>query len=801
MYLQFFKTACRIFVRERFYSLFNVMGLSIGLTVALIIMLYLQDDLTYDRVHKNAKNIYRVNSIYTSSGKENKFALSPVPFGPKIQEEYPEIRAFARIIHIKQLIYKYGKESFTIEGIIAADSSAFEIFTHQFILGDPATCFRSPNSIVLTEEIAKIIFKDKNPVGENLILNKTDVFQVTGVIRDLPDNVHLRYKALVPFKKFYPDQDINNSSFFNISVYTYVLFPDDYDPQQFYGKFPAFYDKYIAKRAEIVNQQYRAVIQPLLSIHFSKEWQYDLPNGNKTYIYAFLVIGLLVLSLACINFLNMTTARAERRHREIATKKILGSTRSELIFQFLGESVLMAILAIVVAFGILHLILEYTSFNQLIDKNLKVDLAHNTLFLNGALLLTIFTGALSGLYPAFYFSNTQPLSTLQNKKGSASSARIFRKVLVVFQMIISVAIIICTLAVDRQIEFIRTRDLGINKENLLILPLRDTLIANHFSTFKEKLIQNSNVLSVSSSHNLPAGSMANNIYRAETENGMEENNFFTLWASYDFIQTMGMTLLQGRDFDREIPTDHRSGFIINEKVAERMNWAEPLGKRLQQNFGDDGIPYYDGVVIGVVKDFNFASLHNAIEPMVLRLQDRAAHQALIKMNGKNIAQTMNFIKETWNSMSTEFPTDYKFLDEKFDELYKKDRQQNVLIRAFSWICILISCLGLLSLSSYITGKRTKEIVLRKLLGASVIRITFMLYREILILLFIASVIAIPLAYWLSSMLLHDFVYRAEFSIYVYLITLAGAIFLAVGTVSYHSLKASNSNPAQILQFE
>jgi len=775
------------------------LGLSTGIAVALIIFLYLQNDLTYDRYQDNAKNIYRVNSIYISSGKENKFALSPVSFGPRIKEELPEVRSYTRIAGMGKRMLSLGDEKFYEEGIYVADSTIFDVFTHHFIFGSPGTCLRSPNSIVLTEKLSRKYFGDKNPVGEILVLDKSQSFQVTGVIQDLPENVHLRYDALLPIKLYDPNGESKNASFFDINVYTYLLMPDDYDPQQFYGKFPAFYEKYAAGLGKKLNQQYKAVLQPFLKIHFSKEWSYDLPNGNRTYIIAFLIIGLLVLTLSCINYLNLTTARAESRRKEIAIKKILGSKRLDLVKQFLGESVLLAIAGMLLALGIAQFVLGFTSFNQLIDKDLQIEVTRNTSLLAAIIILTIIVGLASGSYPAFYLSHVHPLRSMQ--RNFENSPISFRKLLVILQIVISIGVIICTNLIDLQIEYVRTKDLGINKQNLLIVPLRDTLVSNHISALKEKLKLNTAIESVSTAYSLPAGGLGNNLYRAETENGMEENNFYSLFASYDFIRTMGISLLSGRDFNREIPSDYRSAFIINETLAKKMRWNEPLGKRLQQNFGANGVPFYDGVVIGVVKDFNYASLHNPIEPMVLRLQGQEGGQLLVKMTGQDLIKTMKYIETAWKELSDEFPSDYSFIDRNFDMLYKKDQQQNRLVKIFSWICILISVLGLLSLSSYITKTRTKEIAIRKVYGASVKNVVLMLYREVLILVLIAALIAAPLSYWLTGKLLNAFAYRAGFSIKTALVTVAGAIVLALGTVTYHSLKASYTNPARSLKYE
>ena len=799
MFLQFFKTSFRIFTRERIYSFLNIAGLAIGITVALIIFLYLQQDLTYDRYHKNARNIYRVNSIYVSSGKENKFALSPISFGPRIIEEFPEVRAYTRLVPVNRGILKYEGNKFNEESLFVADSGIFRVFTHKFIYGDPSTALEKPFSIVLSRKLAHKYFGDVNPLGKVLMLNDVRPVTVTAVIEDMPNNVHARYEGLIQI--YDPNGDSKNASFYDINVYTYLLFPENYDVNEFYKKFPAFHEKYAAAKGKMLKQEYKAVLQSLLKTHFSKEWSYDLPNGNRAYIIAFLVIGVLVLSLSCINYLNLTTARAERRRKEISMKKILGSGRSELMIQFLGESMLMAVIATVIALGISQFILGFTSFNELIDKNLEIAPGSNQPFIIGVIILTVIVGLSSGLYPALHLSDVHPLKSIRGGSRPGRSAVSFRKILVVTQLIISIGVILCTLLVKHQLDFIRTRDLGINKENLLIVPLRDTAVTNHLTTLKDQLSLNSSVEAVSTAFNLPASAIGNNLYRAETLNGLEENNFFTIVVGYDFLRTMGIKLISGRDFDRSFTTDPRAAFLINETLAKKMGWNEPLGKKLQQNFNAEGMPYFDGVVVGVVKDFNYASLHNAIEPLVMRVQATEGGQLLVKMNGKDVVSTMRFIENTWKEFGAEFPLDYSFLDKNYDKLYKKDKQQNSLIKIFSRVCILISFLGLLTLASYITKNRTREIAIRKVYGSSPTEVTYMLYREILILTLVAAVIATPLAYWLSDRLLESFAYKAGFSFGIILTTTAGAMLVSLATVSFHSIKASFTNPANSLKYE
>jgi putative ABC transport system permease protein len=801
MILQFFKTSCRIFIRERAYSLLNIIGLSVGMASALIIYIYLQDELNYDRYHLKARNIYRVNSIYVSSGKENKFALSPVSVGPKLKEEYPEVLAFTRMDHIGTGKLSYGENTFFEENLVVADSTFFEIFTSEFILGSAPQCFRSPSGIVLTEKLSRKYFGNQDPLGKILVLDKTQSFEVTGVIKDPPQNLHLKYDALIPVKRYDPKGNLNNSSLFDISLYTYLLLPEHYDIEQFYNKFPAFYEKHAAKFGKALNQEYKVALQPLLSIHFSKEWTYDLPNGNKTYIIAFLIIGLLLLTLSSINYLNLTTARSERRKKEISIKKVFGSKRSGMIIHFLGESMLMVTLGMLFALLLTWFILGFTSFDQLIDKNISIGSGKTLTLVIGILSLTAITGLSSGLYPAFYLSNLRPLMSLQKVTRSGIFAFSLRKLLVIVQMVISIGVVIFTLLFDRQIQYVRSMDIGINKENVMILPVRDTSIIRHINSLKEKLLQYAPIKSASTAYHLPGRAAGNLLYRVETDNGMEEQNFSSMFVNYDFIKTLGIKLLEGRDFSRDFSSDFRSSFIINETLARKMGWKEPIGKRLQQNFNADGKPYYDGVVIGIMQDFNYASLHNAIEPLVLRLQGREGGQLLLKLDGNNIENTVYYIEEIWQEYSDEFPTDYTFLDKNFDMLYKKDRQQNMLIKTFSWICILISILGLIGLASYITKNRTREIAIRKVYGASAGNILLRLYREIIVLVIMSAIIVTPVAYMLTKKVMNNFAYREEPDIYIFLLTITGAVIISLGVVSYHSLKASLMNPALSLKYE
>lgn len=390
---------------------------------------------------------------------------------------------------------------------------------------------------------------------------------------------------------------------------------------------------------------------------------------------------------------------------------------------------------------------------------------------------------------------------MQGGSQPGRSEASLRKLLVVTQMVISIGVIICTLLVKRQLDFVRNKDLGINKENMLVVPLRDTAITNHVKTLKDRLAINKSVMSVTTAFNLPGSSIGNNVYKVETPKGMEENNFFTMVVGYEFLETMGIKLISGRNFDCSFTTDPRGAFLINETLAKKMGWTEPLGKKMQQSFGPDGKPVFDGEVVGIVKDFNYASLHNAIEPLVMMVNARERGQLLIRMDKTETASTMKFIENTWKEFGAEFPIDYSFLDRNFDQLYKKDQQQNSLIKIFSWICILISFLGLFTLASYLTKNRTREIAIRKVYGAQAAGVTFMLLREILVLTVIASVIAAPLSYWLAGKLLGSFAYRAPFSIGVLLSAIAGAIVVSLATVSYHSIKASLANPAGSLKYE
>jgi putative ABC transport system permease protein len=786
MIINYIIFAIRLFRRDKFHSVLNIIGLSTGIACCIIILLYLQNELTYDRYHEKADRIYRMATTYIYSGKPIKWAWASPALGRKLKEEYPEIEDYVRIRPFSGLLFKFGEKTFYEDSIALADPSIFNIFTFKFIHGNPDSCLNEPGDLVLTETLARKYFGDENPMGKIMqIENKYDV-KVTGVVKDMPKNSHMRlngFVSMVSLSAIDPNIDLFKWPIMEIFGYTYLLVHKSFTREKFFEKFQAFYEKYITREVKDYEVDIEPILQKLTDVHYGPPMRFDYPIGNKAYIYAFFSIGIFILVLASINYTNMATARASIRAKEIGMKKVLGSKKRHLVFQLLCESLVASFIALIIAFGLVELIIRLSPVTQLLDLDLKHELLNNTPFLFSALSLCIIVGLISGLYPAFYLSSLLPVKALSGMLRSGKSGVLIRRTLVTFQFTISIAVVIVTLFMNNQIEFMRNKNLGFKKENVVSIDIRDDADTNKIPALLDKLSRHPNIISVTTASSKPGGVYNTGLYKFEGNSGMEGHNFYVFWVNYNYLETLGIELIKGRDFNKNHPSDKDSVIIVNEKLVEFMGWDKPLGKKIIGQIGDR--TYFTGKVIGVVKNFNIHSLHNEIEPMHMRMQ----------------LETMKFLEKKWKEVSPYRPFVYSFLDEEFDRLYDADRQQNQLIIIFSIICILISCLGLLGLSSFNTSRRTKEIAIRKAHGASAARIIVMLFKEILYLVAVASVIAIPVSIILINMWLKNFAYRTSIDILIFVVAAIAALIIAFLTASYHCIKVSLNNPVDSLRYE
>ena len=816
MFRTYLKFATRTFLKDKFYTMLNIMGLAIGIAVSIIILLYLQNDLTYDRHHAKHEQIYRLVTNMKGEGVEFYSANTAREVGPMLAETYPEVLSFVRFEGMpRTLVNVPGARGslYNEENWLRADSTVFGVFTYSFLAGDPATALQNKNSVVLTESLARKYFGSEEALGKMLLLNEAkENYTVTGVIKDLPDNSHLKFDALASSiesrEQAFQGGAFNSEVIWNPDVYTYLLFPEGYHAADFFDKLPPFHNQYIKPFGDQVSAKLWFYLEPLADVHFHSVQMYDEPQGNYAYIYAFGGIGLFILLLACINYMNMATARSGNRAKEIGMRKVLGSSRRALVLSFLGESILLSFLALLIALSMVALVLYATPFNDLIEKNLSLSLLENPLLLGGAIGVTLLMGIISGLYPAFYLPSLSALQSLKGSFRSSGAGIALRKSLVIVQFTISIAVVICTLLMQDQIRYVRSQELGFNREHLMLIPVQDTLVRNQLPVIKNELEQYGGVLSTTVSYNVPGINVGEGqVFQVEIDSGLTNQAFRTFSVGENYLSTMGITLLAGRDFHEGFAgdTDGQS-FIINETAAKRLGWYKPEQKGATLEDALNGkIKFFHGEelgnVIGVVADFNVSSLHNAIEPTIIIPNSNAGGTFYARLKGENLPETMDYIREKWAAYDPNHPFEYSFLDEGFDELYRADERQSALISILSGICLLISLLGVLGLSAFTAEQRTKEIGVRKVLGASVPHIVYLLFKDVMVLVVIASLLAAPIAYWLIERWLQAFAYRVDINVLLFALAGIAALLVAFATTSFHSLKTARLNPVDSLRNE
>ncbi|HEY9117607.1 MAG TPA: FtsX-like permease family protein, partial [Roseivirga sp.] len=665
-----------------------------------------------------------------------------------------------------------------------------------------------------------------NPLNE-LVKTDANTFTVKGVIEDVPDNVHLRFNGLISYTTITSGQPPLNAQqrtgqLWNVGTYSYILLPKNYEVSNIHNRFHEFFEKYMAPIAQLAPSLREASFEPRLvplnEIHFNSKVQYDLATGNKAYTQAFMAIGLFVLILASINYMNLATARATKRSKEVGIKKVMGSTKGKLISQFLSESVLITTCSLILAIGFVYLVLYATNVNEILGKNLTLDWFNNPLLLFGSIGITLFLGIISGLYPAFYLSAISVITAMKGSVKTGPGSLFLRKVLVAFQFFVSIGVVISTLLMSNQISFMRNKDLGFNKDNVIIIPTRDTLVSRRLEVIQNELKENPNVLDVTTTTGLSA-SNANSIGNRligggrqvmmveQADSIMKTDTYNIMFIGENFINAMEMEIVMGRDFDENIPTDLTTGVLVNESMVEVMGWGEDaIGKKVQ-NAGPN-VPA--SRVIGVVKDFNAFSLHVKVEPTIIMRYERFGSvtqvqpSVVVHAKAGALPETLKYLEDKYSELDPSHPFEYGLLDTQAENLYRSDRRQSQLTATLSYICILISCLGLLGLASFTTATRIKEIGVRKVLGATVPQLVYLVFKDILILVIVGFIIATPVAYLLVEDWLEVFQYTMDLqTVIISAAAIAGilAIVIAFLTVSFHSLRAAQQNPVKALRYE
>jgi len=802
MLKNYIKIALRNLLKNKTYSLINISGLAIGIACFMLIYLFVKDELSYDKFHSKGERIYRLTGKIELEGQGGEFSSSnPFPIMKAMLNDYPEyIEEGVRLFNFQQptLTLEYGDNKFNERHVYFADSTIFKIFDFPLKSGDKNKVLANPNSIVLTQKLARKYFGDEDPVGKTLIYESNFNLLVTGVFDEIPSQTHFNFDCLISFSTITQiiGQGIQQNWVWNPN-WTYFLLREGADAKELESKFPDFVQKYYPAH---LKPQITHYLQPLHDIHLKSNLDYEMqPNSDEANIYIFSVVGVLIILIAIINFMNLATARSAKRAREVGMRKVLGADRKMLVRQFLGESLIISFFAVILALFLIELLMPV--FNNLSGKELTFKYFTDPLNLIILLIVGLLVGILSGIYPAFFLSAAEPIRIVKGNINLLPKGVVLRKVLVILQFTISLELIIGTLIIYQQLNFMQNANLGFNKENVLLVSFKPP-VANRYNTFKDELVMNENISSVTMMNEIIGEH--HNTHEINYE-GMDAGKFVYfpgLLVDEDFVETFDLQIIAGRGFSEEYLREDSLGIIVNEAMIKELNWGDPqsvINKRFNTIFGNERI-------IGVVKDFNFVWLKEPIGPFFLDIPPAFVRPfflkfAAVKIKSEDIKGAIHFIEQKWNEIIPEFPFEFSFLDENLNNMYKEQDNLGKLVGYFSILAIFIACLGMFALASFNAEQRTKEIGVRKVLGASVPAIVFLFTQEFLKLVLVAVAIATPLAYLILNNWLNDFAYRVSINPAIFVISSMVTLIIALGTISFQAVKAARANPVKSLKYE
>ena len=796
--------------REKLYAAINIAGLSLGVASSLLLGSFLWSELTYDRHFSNHENIYRV--ISGGDSGVNRFAPSSRALGPLVAAENPQVRAYVRFqnngvgaLNGSALAMHHGKDLYFWDNAYFASDNVFDVFSHKILYGDPRTALKDGSSVAISETVAKKYFGNANPIGEILTTDAGTPVRVTLVFADLPPNTHLKYDLLFSeHTVFLKDADSRSLREFRDN-YTYLLMVPGFDPESWKSFIDDFYARHLSQPGKSYDGKWTSRLQPLAWIHLHSDLQGDLPTGNPLYLYGCAAVALFILVVACVNYMNLATARATRRARAVGIRKILGANRFALALQFLGEALLFSLIAVVIGVAIVEVALQFTSINSLLGRQVSLDLTHNPALCAVLIGLAVLIGVVSGLYPAFYLSSWAPLSALASKNTARKGHQRLREALVLVQFMISVAVIACTLLMLAQMHYISGKSLGFQKENQVVVKLRGVSTIEQVSTLRTELARNPNILG-STDVQTVMGDVPD-YHRMDIEDAtgtMTHMPLNILHVGDDFVSVMGLKIVKGRDFEAGLRTDVGVNWLVNEALVRKMGWTEPLGKRVSAG-------YVDGRVVGVMADFNFKSLHTLVEPTLV-LESPAdfsrvpevlwpfqQRKLVVKISGRDVKGTLKHIEQIMSRADPKHPFEFEFLDDRLEHLYRSESQLTQLIGIFAGICIFIACLGLFGLACFSTEQRNREIGTRKVLGATAWQIITLLSRRILVMVLIGSALAAVMSYFAIDEWLTGFAYRTEINPLLFVLSAVVGAFVAVATVALQSYRTASADPVEALR--
>lgn len=815
MFRNYLKITLRNIRRHRGYTFINIGGLSLGMTCVLLILLYVRHELSYDRYHPDAERIYRV-AVKSNFPGRNDIVLTPAALAPALAAELPEIESSIRIYKSRDWFVRAEENAFKETRVRFSDANIFDIFSIPLVVGNPRTALAEPNCIIISEKTAKKYWGDSDPLNKIIVLTNIQThnndddfisFRITGVFQDLPANTHFHADLIGSYTSF---EQGRSPRWGNISCLTYFKMKNGTNVRELETKIQALILRHSSPELEklMEKEQARSILarktaflQPLNSIHLYSHLDAELEsNGNIFYVTIFSAVAVLVLIIACANFINLATARAGMRAQEVGIRKVVGSSRSRLVQQFMTEASAMTFVAFTLALVLVSLLLPL--FNNLAGRELQMNLISDPGFLLSILAVLILVSLLAGLYPAFVLSSSSPLAALKGHLKHAMRGRGLRRGLVVFQFSISLILMSGTLIISKQMRYIRTTNIGFNKEQVLLVH-NSNLLGSQISAFKQELLRNPDVVSATVSRSLPLIDYYDVAIRLEGQSDtIQSTSVKIFYVDEDFIRTMGMEVVQGRDFSKDMLTDKFS-VVINETAAKTFGWEAPLGKRFWYRAASEqnNPPEYRLFpVIGVVRDFNYSSLREEIRPVAIFLRPSNGYTA-VRLKTNRLDAVLSFVRRTWDGFVSGRPLEYSFMDDRFDSMYSSERIMGQTIGIFAFLAILIGCLGIFGLAAFMAEQRTKEIGIRKVLGATIRDIVGLLVGEFVVLVGLSNLIAVPIAYFAMNKWLQNFAYRTNMGIEVFLVAGILSLTIALLSVSFQSFKAAIANPVDSLRYE
>lgn len=802
MFEHYLKTTFRNFWRYRGYTLINLLGLAIGIATCLIIFTYISYELNYEKFNKDYEDVYRIAVKGKFADDFFNVAVSMPPIAVAVKRDFPVVRSYTRIVKSEENTFlAIDDKKFYVDGLYFVDTAFLDVFTFELLSGDPATALAEPNSLVLTKGIARKYFGDEDPMGKMLRLNDQTSMKVTGVLKDIPANTHLKFTMLASLTTLIKEQGEKNytDNWGSLFLHSYIRLYPGTDVAAFGDKIKTVIRDAFGEAADKYNIEMIPYLQPLASIHLHSNLMAELePNSDISYIYIFSAVAIFILVIACINFMNLSTARSSKRSREVGMRKVSGATRSQLIWQFLSESLIFSFICMILAFVLVEAFMPF--FDNLTGLQLE-PYFHRFYTLLVVIILAIFVGFFAGTYPAFVLSSFQPIRAIKGELYRGMKKSVLRNLLVVLQFSISIALLVSTWLIYEQMNYIRNKKMGFDQENLVIIPLKADRLKEQAKSLKAEFEQLPAVKMISLTSSTPGRSIDGQGYSPE---GIDSNSpwiLYTLRADYDFIDVFGMKIKEGRKLSKDYGTDTMAT-VINEALVKKLGWEEPIGKKIYSFGREDSIRSYL-TVVGVVEDFHFKSLHDVIEPSIIILNRDNPDFLAVRLNPGNTKQSVEQLRQKWEELEHAFPFDYYFMKEEYQDQYKSEQKMADLFIPFTILAMLIACLGLFGLALFSIAQRTKEIGIRKILGASVSSLLYRLSREFTKWILISAVIAWPIAYYLVNNWLQSFAYRIDILDYswIFIVSALIALLIALLTIVSQAYHAATRDPVDAVKWE